>query len=141
MTFTLQLDSTTPLYRQIDAGLRHAIADGTLAAGARLPSSRQLARDLGVSRITVDNAYAELIAEGLLEARAGTGTFVLSPWTPIGPCAAVATAPLPPWQTRLATDTPSVRDQMLRQVLRGPIVDDSISFAWGAGRSASCSGR
>ena len=132
MAFTLQPGSTVPLYRQIDAGLRHEIADGTLAAGTRLPSSRQLARDLGVSRITVENAYAELIAEGLLEARAGTGTFVLPPWPAASPCS-VAAAPLPPWQARLATAAPSVRDQMLRQVLRGPIVDDRISFAWGAG--------
>ncbi len=133
MAFTLQPDNAAPLYRQIGAGLRREIADGTLATGARLPSSRQLARELGVSRITVDNAYAELIAEGLLEAQAGTGTFVLPPWPAANPCAAAAAAPLPPWQLRLATVGPSVRDRMLRQVLRGPLVDDTISFAWGAG--------
>ncbi len=133
MAFTLQPGSATPLYRQITAGLRSEIAAGAVATGARLPSSRQLARDLGVSRITVDNAYAEMIAEGLLEARAGTGTFVLPPWAPVGTGAAASAAPLPAWQARLATDVPSVRDQMLRQVLRGPIVDDTISFAWGAG--------
>jgi len=133
MAFALQPDSGTPLYRQIGAGLRCEITDGTLATGARLPSSRQLARDLSVSRITVDNAYAELIAEGLLEARAGNGTFVLPPWKPPGAGASAGTAPLPSWQARLATDGPSVRDRMLRQVLRGPIVDNTISFAWGAG--------
>ena len=133
MTFALQPDSATPLYRQISEGLRRDIVAGTLAAGARVPSSRQLTRDLGVSRITVDNAYAELIAEGLLEARAGTGTFVLPSWVPDGASATASVAPLPPWQARLVTDGPSLRDRMLRQVLRGPIVDDTISFAWGAG--------
>jgi GntR family transcriptional regulator/MocR family aminotransferase len=133
MAFTLQPGNAAPLYRQIGAGLRSEIVAGTLTAGTRLPSARQLARDLGVSRITVDNAYAELIAEGVLEARAGVGTFVLPPWTPADTGAAASEAPLPPWQMRLATDVPSVRDRMLRQVLRGPIVDDTISFAWGAG--------
>ncbi len=133
MAFALQPESGTPLYRQIGVGLRREIADGTLTTGVRLPSSRQLARDLGVSRITVDNAYAELIAEGLLEARAGAGTFVLPPWAPADEGGAVHAGPLPPWQARLATARPSVRDQMLRQVLRGPIVDDTIPFAWGAG--------
>lgn len=133
MVFTLQPDSRTPLYRQISDGLRREIAAGTVPVGARVPSSRQLARDLGVSRITVDNAYAELVAEGLLEARAGTGTFVLPPWAPNGACTAASVAPLPAWQARLAGGAPSVRDRMLRQVLRGPIVDDTISFAWGAG--------
>lgn len=133
MAFALQPDSGEPLYRQIGAGLRQEIAAGTLTAGARLPSSRQLARDLGVSRITVDNAYAELIAEGVLEARAGVGTFVLPPWTPSGACAAACPPPLLPWQARLTSGGTSVRDRMLRQVLRGPIVDDTISFAWGAG--------
>lgn len=133
MAFSLQPDSAHPLYRQIGAGIRHEITAGTLAVGARVPSSRQLARDLGVSRITVDNAYAELIAEGVLEARAGAGTFVLPAWAPVGTRDTVGTAPLPPWQARLAADSPSVRDTMLRQVLRGPILDDTISFAWGAG--------
>jgi DNA-binding transcriptional MocR family regulator len=133
MTFALQPDSDRPLYRQIGAGLRDEIAAGTLAVGARVPSSRQLARDLGVSRITVDNAYAELVAEGLLEARAGAGTFVLPILAPTEAGATTLPAPLPPWQARLAADGPSLRDQMLRQVLRGPIVDDTISFAWGAG--------
>ncbi|MEU3605948.1 PLP-dependent aminotransferase family protein [Streptomyces sp. NPDC035033] len=56
--------------------LREAVRVGRLAPGTRLPSSRQLAADLGVARNTVADAYAELIAEGWLTARQGSGTRV-----------------------------------------------------------------
>lgn len=56
--------------------LRAAIVAGMLTHGARLPASRQLANDIRLSRNTVSIAYERLIAEGLLEARAGAGTFV-----------------------------------------------------------------
>src|ERR671914_442158 len=82
---TLHPSGTRPLYEQITEGLQREIADGTLPAGTRLPSSRQLARDLRVSRITVVTAYAELEAAGAIEARGGSGTYVLPPWTPPQP--------------------------------------------------------
>ncbi|MFJ3900587.1 PLP-dependent aminotransferase family protein [Streptomyces sp. NPDC090025] len=56
--------------------LREAVRGGRLTAGTRLPSSRQLAADLGVARNTVADAYAELVAEGWLTARQGSGTRV-----------------------------------------------------------------
>lgn len=56
--------------------LRAAISSGRLAPGTRLPSSRALAADLGVARNTVAEAYAELVAEGWLTARQGSGTRV-----------------------------------------------------------------
>ncbi|MFD6712167.1 GntR family transcriptional regulator, partial [Streptomyces roseolus] len=56
--------------------LREAVRSGRLAPGTRLPSSRQLAADLGVARNTVADAYAELVAEGWLTARQGSGTRV-----------------------------------------------------------------
>ncbi|MFD4372753.1 PLP-dependent aminotransferase family protein [Streptomyces sp. NPDC058486] len=56
--------------------LREAVRGGRLAPGTRLPSSRQLAADLGVARNTVAEAYAELVAEGWLTARQGSGTRV-----------------------------------------------------------------
>lgn len=56
--------------------LRAEIVSGTLAPGARLPASRQLASDIRLSRNTVSIAYERLIAEGLLDTRAGAGTFV-----------------------------------------------------------------
>ena len=75
---TISLDSTAtaPLYRQLYDALRAAILEGRLIAGARLPSSRQLAADLGVGRNTVLAAYEQLTAEGYLEGRVGAGTRV-----------------------------------------------------------------
>jgi GntR family transcriptional regulator/MocR family aminotransferase len=65
-----------PLHRQIYDGLRAAIASGSLRAGQQIPSTRALTAELGISRIPLLNAYAQLLAEGYLESRAGTGTFV-----------------------------------------------------------------
>ncbi|MFJ7064402.1 PLP-dependent aminotransferase family protein [Streptomyces sp. NPDC101115] len=62
--------------------LREAVRSGRLAAGTRLPSSRSLAVDLGVARNTVADAYAELVAEGWLTARQGSGTRVAPRSTP-----------------------------------------------------------
>ena len=65
-----------PLALQISAQLRAAVTGGALRAGDRLPSSRDLAATLGVSRTVVTNAYARLFAEGWLEGRHGSGTYV-----------------------------------------------------------------
>jgi len=74
----LSLDSAapTPLWRQLSIGLRVAIANGRLGPGARLPSTRALARRLEVSRNTVMAAYEDLAARGLLVGRTGAGSFV-----------------------------------------------------------------
>ena len=61
---------------QLEDRLRELVRDGTLAAGERMPSSRALAGDLGVSRRLVVDAYAQLLAEGYLVARQGAGTYV-----------------------------------------------------------------
>ncbi len=65
-----------PLRAQLEDGLRDMVRGGRLVAGAPLPSSRTLARDLRVSRRLVVEAYAQLVAEGYLVARRGAGTFV-----------------------------------------------------------------
>lgn len=74
----LELDRTAsdPLHRQLTDGLRAAIRTGRLAPGTRLPSSRVLAVDLGVSRRLVVDAYSQLVAEGFLLGRHGSGTVV-----------------------------------------------------------------
>ena len=137
---TLHPSGTRPLYEQITETLQREIADGTLPAGTRLPSSRQLARDLRVSRITVVTAYAELEAAGAIEARGGSGTYVLPPWTsprpggPSGEAAASLSAPaLPLWQRDLVHPVNVEREATLGHVLRGPLTPDTIGFAWGAG--------
>jgi GntR family transcriptional regulator/MocR family aminotransferase len=65
-----------PLTIQIVGQLRTAMSDGRLAAGERLPSTRALAATLGVSRTVVTGAYAQLFAEGWIEGRHGSGTYV-----------------------------------------------------------------
>jgi GntR family transcriptional regulator / MocR family aminotransferase len=66
----------------LELRLRELVRDGTLPAGARMPSSRALANDLGVSRRLVVEAYAQLLAEGYLASRQGAGTFVANAGSP-----------------------------------------------------------
>lgn len=75
-TISLDRDSEEPIYRQLIRHIRAQVESGSLSAGTRLPASRDLARQLNISRISVVNAYAELRAEGYLSAHAGRGTFV-----------------------------------------------------------------
>jgi GntR family transcriptional regulator len=65
-----------PLYQQLRRALRDAIGDNRLVADEALPPERDLAEDLGVSRITVRKALEALVTEGLLVRRQGAGTFV-----------------------------------------------------------------
>ena len=73
---TLDRDSGVPLGRQLAAGVRDQVVAGTLPVGRRLPSTRALATDLGVSRSVAEHAYDQLSAEGWLESRRGSGTYV-----------------------------------------------------------------
>ncbi|MBZ6172520.1 PLP-dependent aminotransferase family protein [Streptomyces olivaceus] len=75
--FDLHLEPAGPgLRRGLTGALREAVRIGRLAPGTRLPSSRTLAADLGIARNTVADAYADLVAEGWLTARQGSGTRV-----------------------------------------------------------------
>ncbi len=87
----LHLEPAGPgLRRGLTDALREAVRTGRLAPGTRLPSSRSLAADLGIARNTVADAYADLVAEGWLTARQGSGT-------------RVADRAVPPRPTRRAT--------------------------------------
>src|SRR5215471_6810415 len=74
----IMLDATlpVPLYKQLYERLRGAILAGRLEGGARLPSTRTLASELGISRSTTVLTYTQLLLEGYLESRAGQGTLV-----------------------------------------------------------------
>jgi GntR family transcriptional regulator / MocR family aminotransferase len=76
----LELDRAgeQPLYEQLERALRDAIRDGSLPAGTRLPSSRALAAELGMSRGVVTSAYEQLAAEGYLESRQGAPVRIAS---------------------------------------------------------------
>jgi GntR family transcriptional regulator / MocR family aminotransferase len=75
-SLVLDRGSGVPLAVQITGQLRAAVSGRRLRAGDRLPSSRALAASLGVSRTVVTNAYLQLFAEGWLEGRHGSGTYV-----------------------------------------------------------------
>jgi GntR family transcriptional regulator len=66
----------TPIYAQLERGLRAAIATGTLGPGEQLPTVRQLAVELQVNAHTVARVYADLERGGILETRRGVGSFV-----------------------------------------------------------------
>lgn len=68
--------SAAPIWRQIEDGMRRLVASGNLAAGAVVPSVRELARALRVNPATVSKAYRRLTDAGLLTVRRGEGTFV-----------------------------------------------------------------
>ncbi|BCL84021.1 transcriptional regulator [Ktedonobacteria bacterium brp13] len=78
--YLLQLDhkGVAPLYLQLYHALRDTILAGQLGAGTQLPPTRVLATELAVSRTTVVTAFDQLLAEGYLETRVGSGTFVAS---------------------------------------------------------------
>jgi GntR family transcriptional regulator/MocR family aminotransferase len=75
-TFELDPDSPRPLYLQLRDWLRRRILEHSLPPGAKLPSTRGLAKTLGLSRNTVVSAYEALSAEGLVTGSIGSGTRV-----------------------------------------------------------------
>ncbi|HMA36966.1 MAG TPA: winged helix-turn-helix domain-containing protein, partial [Chloroflexia bacterium] len=86
------------LHRQVYRQIRGAILDGRLGPGSRLPPTRRLAATLHLARNTVNDAYAELLAEGYLEARPGAGTYVAAhlPDHLLTPAAPASHIPTPP---------------------------------------------
>ncbi|GAB2681015.1 MocR-like pyridoxine biosynthesis transcription factor PdxR [Kribbella swartbergensis] len=111
-----------PLHLQLAEQFRAAIRDGRLQAGHRLPSTRDLAKDLSVSRAVAQSAYDQLHAEGWIEGRTGAGTFVMD------------VVPLPPAVRRRARPRPDPAVDLL--TLRpgipyiGPTPDPGWKRAW-----------
>jgi GntR family transcriptional regulator/MocR family aminotransferase len=91
----LDRDSGEPLRSQLEVGLREAIRSGRLHGDERLPSSRELARELGISRGLVQECYSQLLSEGYLTSQVGSATRVAGGALPSAPAPAPAT-PLPP---------------------------------------------
>ncbi|UJB43631.1 aminotransferase-like domain-containing protein [Streptomyces sp. A1-5] len=95
----LDLDGPGGVRASLMSALREAVRSGRLAPGTRLPSSRSLATDLGIARNTVADAYAELVAEGWLCARQGSGTEVAERVLPRAGGGAPRRTPGPPSPT------------------------------------------
>ncbi|MGZ3716596.1 MAG: GntR family transcriptional regulator, partial [Ktedonobacterales bacterium] len=105
----IERESDVPLYRQLANQLRTLIRTGSLPPGARLPPVREVAAELGLTRLTVHSAYAELQAQGLTEAVVGRGTFVAADARTGSTGMVVGAVPPPtPWlsQSLLAELTP-----------------------------------
>ncbi|MFI7706437.1 PLP-dependent aminotransferase family protein [Nonomuraea sp. NPDC049480] len=93
---SLTREAAEPLTAQLADWLRRAMLDGTLAPGERLPSTRALAAQLDVSRTVVTEAYQQLYAEGWLDGRHGSGTFVADMEAPTPPRETSYPPPPPP---------------------------------------------
>lgn len=120
---TLDRESEEPIYRQLIRSVKMQIDSGALSAGTRLPASRDLARQLEISRISVVNAYAELRAEGYLSAHAGRGTFVAK-----GESQPAAPKPAP----RAEIPEPrAVQDRSIREMMRLARKPGVINFSHG----------
>jgi GntR family transcriptional regulator / MocR family aminotransferase len=92
----------TPMYLQLSDWFRRAILDGTLRPGQRVPSTRNLASELNISRIPVMSAYEQLFAEGYLETFVGAGTCVARSIPDEKPAWAAARRATPPTPSRKA---------------------------------------
>ncbi|MAS36564.1 MAG: aminotransferase class I/II [Anaerolineaceae bacterium] len=124
LSIPLDRDGEEPIYRQLIRHIRMQIESGNLAAGVRLPASRDLARQLNISRISVVNAYAELRSQGFLSAHAGRGTFVAGD-TATTPASNGHHAPN-------IEETPTTPDRSIREMMRLGRKPGVISFSHGS---------
>ncbi len=108
LTLALDLDraADTSLSGQVAGQIRDRVLAGMLPVAGRLPSTRALARDLGVSRAVTEQAYDQLAAEGWIEGRHGSGTFVAAGALPRRRHRPVHPQPAEPALVRLDTGTP-----------------------------------
>ncbi|MFF7977986.1 PLP-dependent aminotransferase family protein [Streptomyces sp. NPDC007901] len=136
----LHLEPAGPgLRRGLTDALREAVRSGRLVPGTRLPSSRSLAADLGIARNTVADAFADLVAEGWLTARQGSGTRVATgvPALPPGPHptapAAGTTAHRPAYDLRAGFPDVSAfpRTEWLRAARRALTAAPHDAFGYG----------
>ncbi|WP_405070204.1 PLP-dependent aminotransferase family protein [Kribbella sp. NBC_01510] len=107
LPLTIDRAAGLPLHLQLAEQFRAAVLDGRLQAGHRLPSTRDLARDLSVSRSVTQAAYDQLHAEGWIEGRTGAGTFVTDV-VPLQPAVRRRAAHRPDPGTRLLTLRPGI---------------------------------
>lgn len=127
LSLSLDRSNTTSLSRQLTEALVSAVGRGELGLGDRLPSERDLARRIGVSRTTVVTAYRELEARGLVRGQVGRGTFVVGGDSPANDGAPFA------WRGRLSASVRRFLDPALQTLVDEP-PPGTISF--GAGMPA-----
>lgn len=130
----LDLDGEGPRYRQLYRAVRGAILAGTLAPGSRLPATRVLARDTGLSRNTVLDAFEQLRVEGYLTGRVGSGTYVSREL----PDAALAVGDLEP-DSLAAQNVATFPVALSSSARRLEEIEPRASrLTWSIGRGAAC---
>jgi GntR family transcriptional regulator/MocR family aminotransferase len=134
----LELDGEGPNYAQLIRAIKAAIVSGRMSSGVRLPSTRALARELGLSRITVLAAYEQLRAEGYVESRVGSGSYVNSLRTEPA-LKPPANEPIAP-PSRYAGRARAVQDRLLPRIHLGvrfdlqygePQINPALNAIWG----------
>lgn len=123
--FSLNYDLSLPIYKQISRELKVAIISGRLSGRTRLPATRALALELGVSRNTIMSVFDELIAEGYITSKVGSGTYVSDrlPEEHLPPIEAVQSI----WQD--AVGGPSVlsaRGQQMAELSEQPLANELV---------------
>ncbi|MBI5670298.1 MAG: PLP-dependent aminotransferase family protein [Chloroflexi bacterium] len=125
LAISLDREGEEPIYRQLIRYIRAQIESGELLPGTRLPASRDLAKQLNISRISVVNAYAELRAQGFLSAHAGRGTFIAGD-NHNGNGASNGN------NHASAPETPTTPDRSIREMMRMARKPGVISFSQGS---------
>ncbi|WP_112244936.1 MocR-like pyridoxine biosynthesis transcription factor PdxR [Kribbella monticola] len=118
LPLVLDRSGAGPLHLQLAEQFRAAIRDGRLQAGHRLPSTRELARDLAVSRSVAQSAYDQLHAEGWIEGRTGAGTYVAD------------VVPLQPVERRRTKAAPPTQEKLLSLRAGIPFIGGSADAGW-----------
>jgi GntR family transcriptional regulator/MocR family aminotransferase len=127
LDLTIEHESDRPLFQQIYLMLRDAIVANALSPGSRLPSTRQLADRLAVSRTSVLSAYEQLLAEGYIVGREGSGTYVSDDVPRL-----IVTSPSPSSVTRTAPrQTISEAGARYREFAAELTMPDNMAFATG----------
>lgn len=129
LPLTLVRNGQKPLYRQLYEQLRAAILNGSLAPGIRLPSSRALADELGISRNSVVAVYEELLSEGYLVSQHGSGTSVSRELPPLPRREKAVERQIPRWLMR---EEPVLSEEEFPR----PVLSGQIDFRLGVTSTA-----
>jgi DNA-binding transcriptional regulator YhcF (GntR family) len=116
MRFTVDGASGTPPSEQLRMQVVDAVRDGRLAAGAKLPTVRGLADELGLAVNTVAKAYKQLEADGVVEGRGRAGTFVSTAGDPVEQALQVAASAFADAAARLGVPTDAALDAAARAI-------------------------
>jgi len=130
LSVTLKEESPVPIYLQIAEQIEAAIAGGRIRGQQRLPTTRGLAKELGINRLTVARAYAELSRRGLIATRVGSGTWATPPDAGGGRGSGAAGAGALRWGALLARTPERAVHSGAASRVWPQSETDAISFAW-----------